>query len=358
MIQRKLSDLELGEVLGVGTVGTIYKAIDKRSGLPVAVKILLPAVMSDPIVVPRFEREMFILEKLSHPNIVAYFGGGKNDNQLFYVMELVEGATLKEILADCGKLTWQETITVARQVASALQHAHNHGIIHRDLKPANLFLTKDGRVKLGDFGIARDLGMADITTSGLTVGTNAYMSPEQITGDRRISGKTDLYALGCVMFEMLAGRPPFEGANFAQLFEQHLRTPPPGVRQFNADCPPELEALILRLLEKDPEKRPFNARAVQGLIMQLLENQPQQEVDSKLKHHAVEAMEHEHDRAHPGDRGADEVSPDDFGRGRLANRITRLEEQAQNREISWWKVGGLALVVLIVVAIAWACNGP
>lgn len=356
MIQRKLSDLELGEVLGVGTVGTIYQALDKRSGLPVAVKILLPAVMSDPIVVPRFEREMLILEKLAHPNIVAYFGGGKQDQQLFYVMELVHGATLKEILADCGRLSWQETLTVARQVASALQHAHNHGIIHRDLKPANLFLTQQGRVKLGDFGIARDLAMADITQSGLTVGTNAYMSPEQITGDRRISGKADLYSLGCVMFEMLTGRPPFEAANFAQLFAQHLSSPPPSIRTFNPDCPPELEALVLQLLEKDPEQRPFNARAVQGVIMQLLENQPQQEVDSRLIQYAIEALDQEPQHAQPPDKGADEVSSEDYGLDQLAQRITRLEEHAQHREISWWKLGGLALAALLVVTLAWACN--
>lgn len=355
MFRRKLSELELGDALGMGTVGTIYRAKDTRSGLPVAVKILMPAVSNDKTIVSRFEREMIILEKLSHPNIVAYYGGGKSDGQLFYVMELVDGATLKHILEDAGRLTWQETITVARQVASALQHAHNYGIIHRDLKPANLFITKDGKVKLGDFGIARDLGMADITHTGQTVGTNAYMSPEQIIGDRQISGKTDLYALGCVMFEMLTGRPPFEGLNFAQLFEGHLRQQPPSIRKLAPDCPEELEALVMKLLEKDPEQRPFNARAVQGALMQMLDKvAPDAEMAGLLDRKHAAAPEHDGRE----DRGADEVTADaDPGLDRLAHRMVRLEAHTIKREISWLSLAGLGAALIGVILLAWACNG-
>ena len=126
---------------------------------------------------------MLILSKLNHPNIVAYYGDGKHDGQLFYVMELIHGGTLKEVLQRGGPLTWQETAECGRQIASALQHAHNHGIIHRDLKPGNVFFTEDGQMKLGDFGIARDLRSNDLTDAGLTVGTYAYMAPG--TGPRQ-----------------------------------------------------------------------------------------------------------------------------------------------------------------------------
>jgi len=154
-----------------------------------------------------------------------------------------------------------------------LQHAHNHGIIHRDLKASNLFFGEDGKIILGDFGIARDTHEADVTADGITVGTYAYMSPEQICADKQISGKADLYSLGCVMVEMLTGKPPFVGLNFAQIWDQHLHTQPKRMREQGIDCPEWLDDLIMQLLEKDPEQRPFNARAVQGLIKQQLESE-------------------------------------------------------------------------------------
>ena len=130
---RRIEEFELGDTLGVGTVGTIYRAHDRVNDCEVAVKLLLPAVSGDELIKARFGREMIILEQLSHPNIVQCYGGGRVDNQLFYAMELVEGGTLKEVLQQTGRLTWREAATCAIQICSALQHAHNHGIIHRDL---------------------------------------------------------------------------------------------------------------------------------------------------------------------------------------------------------------------------------
>ncbi len=219
----------------------------------------------------RFEREIGILEKLRHPNIIEVYGGGDMNGQLFYAMEYVDAGSVKELLVQYGTLPWKEVATIARQVCSALQYAHNHGIIHRDLKPANLFLTKDGSVKLGDFGIARDTRSSDLTDHGLTVGTHAYMSPEQITADARISGKADLYALGCVLFEMLSGHPPFQGVNFAQLFEQHLRQPAPRIKSVVPDVPQGMDDIIDQCLRKSPDERPFNARQVQGVMISLVE---------------------------------------------------------------------------------------
>ncbi|MEM9367814.1 MAG: serine/threonine-protein kinase [Planctomycetota bacterium] len=275
-----LDDFRLGAIIGVGTVGTIYDgyvrddievspAAEAIRDEDLAIKKLHPSVCTDELVNSRFRREMTILERLQHPHIIGYFGGGAVGTELFYVMERLDGGTIKDYIHEGGPMRWPVVVDVARQVSSALQCAHNHGVIHRDLKPGNLFLTRDAQVKLGDFGIARDLHDSDLTEQGLTVGTHAYMAPEQITGDRVLSGHVDLYALGCVLFEMLTKRKVFLGDNFAQLFEQHLKEEPPSVLDFIPDCPPELDEVIRQCLAKAPESRPFNARAVQGVMIQI-----------------------------------------------------------------------------------------
>lgn len=330
MPRHRLAEFEVGDVLGVGTVGTIYKATDRESGETRAIKKLHPGVSQDKLIRARFEREMQILERLRHPNIIAYHGGGMDEGQLFYAMELVEGGTVKDLLEGDRALSWPVVVAIGRQICSALQFAHNHGVIHRDLKPGNLFLTRSGEVKLGDFGIARDNTASDLTDTGLTVGTHAYMAPEQITGESSISGKVDLYALGCCLFEMLVGRKVFDGENFAQLFEQHLRKSPPRVRQFVPDCPEELDQVIFELLAKSPDDRPFNARAVQAVMLQLDEKATSQEPSI--------------DR--DGDVGAETVA--DLGRQLLEKRISERMEVVTRADISW---KALALVVAAVGAI-------
>jgi serine/threonine protein kinase len=329
---RQLSDYDVGEVLGVGTVGTIYQAVDRKSGVAVAIKKLHPGVSQDPLIRARFRREMMILERLRHPHIVQYHGGGEDNGQLFYVMELVDGGTVKELLKTKKSLVWPIVVEVTRQTCSALQCAHNHGVVHRDLKPGNLFLTTRGEVKLGDFGIARDLQGTDITASGMTVGTHAYMAPEQITGDQSVSGKADLYSLGCCMFEMLVGRTPFQGDNFAQLFEQHLRSDAPRVRDFVPSCPPELDEIVHKLLAKSPEDRPFNARQVQAAMLQLDE--------SLAVHESAENDE--------ADVAADQVA--ERSRELLKQQIQSVTLPPAS-EISWAKLA-VAFAILIVIILA------
>ena len=329
---RQLSDYDVGEVLGVGTVGTIYQAVDRKSGAAVAIKKLHPGVSQDPLIRARFRREMMILERLRHPHIVQYHGGGEDDGQLFYVMELVDGGTVKELLKTKKSLVWPIVVEVTRQTCSALQCAHNHGVVHRDLKPGNLFLTTRGEVKLGDFGIARDLQGTDITASGMTVGTHAYMAPEQITGDQSVSGKADLYSLGCCMFEMLVGRTPFQGDNFAQLFEQHLRSDAPRVRDFVPPCPPELDEIVHKLLAKNPEDRPFNARLVQAAMLQL---------DESLAVHESAANDE-------ADVAADQVA--ERSRALLKQQIQSVTLPPSS-EISWSKLA-VAFAILIVIILA------
>jgi serine/threonine protein kinase len=257
---------KLLEPLGMGTVGVVYRAESPDINEPVAVKLLHPNVSHDENIVNRFQREIVIMERLNHPHIVRNYGGGMMDGQYFYAMQLLDHGNLRDRIKKDGPLTWQQTAAYSAQIASALQHAHNHGIIHRDLKSSNLFFDKSGKLVLGDFGIARDTHDADITDTGVAMGTYAYMSPEQICGDKALTEKTDLYSLGCVMVEMLTGRPPFTGANFAQIWSQHLNDKPKGLREHGVDCPEWLEQIIMQLLEKNPEQRPFNARAVQGYL--------------------------------------------------------------------------------------------
>lgn len=262
----------LGEPLGMGTMGTVYRAESDDLATRVAVKILHPTIAHDATMVDRFQREIAIMERLSHPHIVRHYGGGMMNGQYFYAMELLDRGSLTDRLKRRGPLAWPLAALYIAQIAAALQHAHNHGIVHRDLKPTNLFFAEDQRLVLGDFGIARDLHN-DGTDLGKAVGTFAYMSPEQIGTEHQLTVKSDLYSLGCVAYEMLSGKPPFTGANFAQIWDQHLHATPQGLRQRGVDCPEWLEGLVLRLLEKDPQRRPFNARAVQGYVRDHLEDE-------------------------------------------------------------------------------------
>jgi serine/threonine protein kinase len=264
---------QLKELLGSGTVGAVYRAESPDLEGPVAIKLLHPTVSHDQNIVDRFQREIVIMQRLNHPHIIHHYGGGLMDGQFFYAMQLLSGGSLKERLKQHGPLPWQQVAAYGAQIASALQHAHNHGIIHRDLKPSNLFFDPDGKLILGDFGIAHDTYDADITADGITVGTYAYMAPEQICAEGTITGKVDLYSLGCVMVEMLTGQPPFVGVNFAQIWDQHLHHQPKGLSASGIDCPEWLEELIMQLLAKDPRQRPFNARTIQGVLMEHLNAQ-------------------------------------------------------------------------------------
>ncbi|MEO2049025.1 MAG: serine/threonine-protein kinase [Pirellulales bacterium] len=286
---------QLKELIGSGTVGAVYRAESPDLDCAVAIKLLHPTVSHDPNIVDRFQREIAIMERLNHPHIVHHYGGGLMDGQFFYAMQLLNHGSLKERLKQHGPIPWQQVAIYGAQIASALQHAHNYGIIHRDLKPSNLFFDADSKLILGDFGIAHDTHDADITADGITVGTYAYMAPEQICADESITGKADLYSLGCAMVEMLTGKPPFVGANFAQIWDQHLHQSPQGLRSSGVDCPEWLESLIMQLLTKDPEQRPFNARAVQGVLMEHLHNQ----FGSYLEQFAIELppLEQPHTRS-------------------------------------------------------------
>ncbi|MBX3437524.1 MAG: serine/threonine protein kinase [Planctomycetaceae bacterium] len=263
MDKRQVGPFELERKLGVGGMGIVYLARYLKTGQHVAVKVLSPDLMTDEKVAKRFEREMAILKKLKHPHIVQYYGGSTSGSQRFYAMELVKGGSLEQLLKKKGPVSWEQAIEYGLQITKALEHAHSVGVIHRDLKPANLLLTSKGVIKLSDFGIARDTQSTALTAAGKTVGTMSYMAPEQITGKHPISAKTDLYAFGCVLFELLTGRTPFLSETAPEMLFKHLDEDPPSVREYNIDVPIWLDQLISELMEKDPQERPFDALAVQ-----------------------------------------------------------------------------------------------
>lgn len=271
MAERRLGPFLIGKQLGAGGMGIVYLATHEPTDKKVALKVLTPALSADVKLLKRFEREIDILKKMSHPNIVKYYGGGTTNGQRYYAMEFVDGGSLQDVLKKRKRLTVEQAIQVGRQLCSALEHAHNAGIIHRDLKPANLFINKKGRLKLGDFGIARDTEATALTAAGKTVGTYAYMAPEQIHGNSPISRKTDLYAVGCLLYETLTGETPFVAENPAEMLMQHLNDDPYNVRDKNADCPIWLDELIERMLSKNVDDRPYDALAVHTELTEMLQ---------------------------------------------------------------------------------------
>lgn len=263
MTKRMIGPFEVGDRIGVGGMGIVYRATYTKNGAPVALKVLSPEVSDSEALQRRFEREISILKKLQHPNIVRYYGGGRFGTQRFYAMELIAGGSVEDYLKIKGKLPWEEALDFTMQIAKALEHAHEAGIVHRDLKPANLLLTKEHQIKLTDFGIARDTTATALTAAGKTVGTYAYMAPEQIRGKPPVDKKTDLYALGCVLFEMIAGETPFRSDNQGEMLMMHLQEDPPRITSLVPNCPMFVEDLIFHLLEKEPAERPYDALALQ-----------------------------------------------------------------------------------------------
>lgn len=253
---------ELEEKIGEGGMGVVYRGRYVKNDLRVAVK-LLPQDVADEIILARFEREVEILKTLRHPNIVHSFGGVCEDKRRFYAMELVDGGSLESLLKSRGgSLPWERVVEYGLQMCAALQYAHERGIVHRDVKPANFLMTKAGKLKLSDFGLAIVTSGHKLTASGKTVGSFRYMAPEQVRGRPEPVPQTDLYALGCVLFQMVVGEPPFDANNAAELLSRHLSEEPRRVSQLVPECPASLDALIDSLLSKRIEDRPTSAANV------------------------------------------------------------------------------------------------
>jgi serine/threonine protein kinase len=235
---------------------------------PVAIKLLRGD--GDPRSVARFEREAQVLAVLQHPNVVTVFDVGADGDDRFIVMELVDGPTLREVLNEQRLLEPRRAATIAGGIAAALAYAHERNIVHRDVKPSNVLIASQDHVKLADLGIAKLLSAEALTATTGVIGTAHYIAPEQARGGP-VDGRADLYSLGCVLFEMLVGRPPFEG-DAAALTYAHVHRPAPRTRSIEPAVPERLDALVAALLEKEPSARPQSAAAVRAALERATED--------------------------------------------------------------------------------------
>ena len=265
----QLGPYEIAKPIGRGGMGTVYEAVDHGTGRSVAVKTLAAHLGDDPGLRKRFAAEIETLKSLQHPCIVQLLAFGEEDGQPYFAMELVRGRSLEQVLRSGRTFDWRETVGIAIDITRALKSAHDHGVVHRDLKPANLLFPEepsaDAAVKLADFGIARLFGSSCHTMAGTIVGTAEYMAPEQATGGP-VDHRVDLYALGLVIYAMLTGRPPFHGGEATDIIRRQRTEAPPRVSTRVAGIPTELDALIERLLAKEPAKRPASALAVGRML--------------------------------------------------------------------------------------------
>jgi serine/threonine protein kinase len=259
MQPERLGPYRIERKLGRGGMGTVFAGIDDL-GHRVAIKVLSPALATEPGFRQRFDAEIESLKKLMHPGIVRLYGFGEQDDYIFYAMEFIDGPSLEDELRAGRRFDWRETAALAIQIARALRHAHDHGVIHRDLKPANLLLADDDQIKLSDFGIARLFGQR-LTGSGGVLGTAEYMAPEQAEG-QPVSPRCDLYSLGCVMYAMLTGQPPFRADSLPAMLDKHRRETPRPLHELARDVPEGLERIVMRLLAKSPDDRFPTAQAV------------------------------------------------------------------------------------------------
>jgi eukaryotic-like serine/threonine-protein kinase len=248
------SRYEVRSLLGQGGMAEVYLAWDRALRRRVAVKVLAQGLARDPRFVARFRREAHAAASLSHPSIVAVFDTGTEEGTPFIVMELVDGRCLDDLLWEEAPLVAERAARIADAVAGALGHAHRAGIVHRDVKPANIMLAQDGSVKVLDFGIARAVAWTPVTTTIEVRGTAEYLAPEQVQG-RQVDGRSDIYSLGAVTYEMLTGRPPFTGDSPLAIAYRHVQEQPAPVRSLNPGVPAAVEAAVMRCLQKSPAAR-------------------------------------------------------------------------------------------------------
>jgi eukaryotic-like serine/threonine-protein kinase len=300
MIGQRLGSFLIEAKVGSGAMGVVYRAVNEKTGKIAAVKIVTAEASARAGTNERFQREADILQQFRHPNIVRFLAVGRYQGTDYFAMEFIKGQTLDQVLERKGAMDWREVLKLGIQVCDALHYAHERGVVHRDLKPSNLLVTTQGLVKLTDFGIAKDLDATALTATGRTLGTAAYMAPEQIRGTPEVSHKTDLYALGCLLYQMVTGALPFQGKAVAVLMNMHMTQQPPRPSSKAGDVPLSLEHVIvgpemdeagaiskrsrqdklglvvdgrnrpLYLMAKDPTQRPHDAQAVGEILRTLL----------------------------------------------------------------------------------------
>ncbi len=346
LVGKQFGPFKVEKELGSGAMGSVYRGVDETTGRHVAIKIIAPGLASNTTAVERFLRESKVLKRLAHPNIARYLGSGRYHGTPFYIMEFIEGESLDHVLARRGRIAWEEVVTIGIQLCGALQVAHDAGIIHRDLKPSNLMMLPDGTVKLTDFGIAKDTDADALTRTHSTLGTAAYMSPEQCRGSKNITYKSDLYSMGIMFYELITGNRPFTSDNPMDVFLMHVKGKCARPSTFAMDLPIWLDNLICNLMEKAPDDRPFNAAKVaeelQSIAQKVIE-QTSAGLDRATKRRA--------DRTHQDKKLDDEDR--DIARTLLGKRSrTRVLPVYSRNWFTLAAVGGILLAMMGVVYFA------
>lgn len=347
---------QIGETLGFGGMSEVHRGRDLRLGRDVAIKVLRADLARDPSFQARFRREAQNAASLNHPAIVAVYDTGETRGETgpvpYIVMEHVDGQTLRDILRKEGPLPAKRAMEIMADVCAALDFSHRHGIVHRDVKPANIMLTKAGAVKVMDFGIARAVndGQSTMTATAAVIGTAQYLSPEQARGES-VDARSDVYATGCVLFELLAGVPPFTGDSPVAIAYQHVREDAKAPSETNKNVPAELDAIVLKALNKNPMNRYQTAAEMRSDMVRALSGQAVHATPVMSDDERTELM-----RATPartqaaGPQGAPLLAP--------PSRITPIEDDpdldgSKKAKRVWGFVGVGALCVAVLAAAIW-----
>jgi serine/threonine protein kinase len=269
------TEFTVGPLLGQGGFAAVFRARDESLNRDVAVKVMDVDLAPSPTLAERFVREAQTIARLEHAHIVPIYKVGRHKDVLYIVMRCVDGASLRQLLGTQRRLSAGDAARIARQVADALAYAHSRDIVHRDIKPDNILLDRTGHVLVTDFGIAKAAqavsgsSAEQLTTEGMVIGTPQYMSPEQAAGDK-VDGRSDIYSLGIVLYQMLAGEPPFDGDSSASILAKQLTQPPAPIRRDRPDVTDEMAVVLDRMLEKEPAKRFQTAREVSRALVAAL----------------------------------------------------------------------------------------